>query len=98
MIRIKGLACGVLATVLAAAATTLTVLPADAAAADLPPGYTVGGTDVSHYAGTVDWSQAAANGVKFGWAKAAEGVDYVDETFDANYRDAKANGVIRSPF
>jgi hypothetical protein len=93
MIRMKGLAWGVLATVLTAAATTLTAPSAGAAPAALPSGYTVGGTDVSHYAGTVDWSQTAAKGVKFGWAKATEGLTYVDAQYAANYRNAKANGV-----
>ncbi|WP_214323718.1 GH25 family lysozyme [Nonomuraea sediminis] len=71
-------------------AIALGVQPAQAA---VPAGYTVGGTDVSNHAGTIDWAQTAAKGVKFGWAKATEGLDFVDATYNANYHNAKANGV-----
>ncbi|MFG1613256.1 GH25 family lysozyme [Nonomuraea wenchangensis] len=76
-----------------ATALSLLALGVRPAAAAVPPGYTVGGTDVSNHAGTIDWAQTAAKGVRFGWAKATEGLDFVDAQYSANYRNAKANGV-----
>jgi GH25 family lysozyme M1 (1,4-beta-N-acetylmuramidase) len=73
----------------AAGLVGVTALPAAA----LPPGYTVGGTDVSHHDGTIDWAQAAANGVRFGWAKATEGLHFVDDQYATNHQAAKDNGV-----
>jgi GH25 family lysozyme M1 (1,4-beta-N-acetylmuramidase) len=84
------LAAAVVAAVVAATGiVVLTALPAAA----LPPGYSVGGTDVSHHDGTIDWVQAAADGVHFGWAKATEGLDFVDDQFNTNYHGAKDNGI-----
>ncbi|MEW9534770.1 GH25 family lysozyme, partial [Microbispora sp. NPDC049125] len=74
-----------------AAAVMVAVTAAPAAA--VPSGYSVGGTDVSNHDGTINWSQTAAKGVKFGWAKATEGLDFVDGQFNANYHGAKDNGV-----
>ncbi|MEV7970929.1 GH25 family lysozyme [Sphaerisporangium sp. NPDC088356] len=64
-------------------------VPASAA----PAGYSVAGTDVSNHDGTINWGDVAAKGVKFGWAKATEGLDFVDPQFNANYHGAKNNGV-----
>ncbi|WP_248959394.1 GH25 family lysozyme [Sphaerisporangium perillae] len=79
----------VLALAAGAAMIVAMALPAGAA----PAGYSVLGTDVSNHDGAIDWSGVAAKGVKFGWAKATEGLDFVDPQYGANYRGAKSNGV-----
>lgn len=58
--------------------------------------------DVSRYQGTIDWAQVAAAGYKGAmlktvstnkkFSKRADGL-YIDPTFEANYRNAKAAGL-----
>ncbi|HEX3344060.1 MAG TPA: GH25 family lysozyme, partial [Polyangiaceae bacterium] len=58
----------------------------------------VKGVDVSHYDGTVDWAQAKAAGISFGYAKATESTDFVDPQFAANWSGMKAAGVARGAY
>ena len=68
-------------------------LPALATPANPPADYTVTGTDVSNHDETIDWDNTKANGVTFGWAKATEGLKFVDKTFEANLRAARDRGL-----
>jgi MYXO-CTERM domain-containing protein len=61
-------------------------------------GATVTGIDVSGYQGTVNWSQVAASGRKFGIAKATEGTNFIDSTFATNWSEMKKAGIIRSAY
>jgi len=63
-----------------------------------PPGYPVTGIDVSNHQGVIDWTSVAAAGAKFTYAKATEGVRFVDGYFDANNRGAKANGLFAGAY
>jgi GH25 family lysozyme M1 (1,4-beta-N-acetylmuramidase) len=56
------------------------------------------GIDVSHYQGTIDWTSAHNAGATFAFAKATEGVDFVDSNFAQNMIGAKAAGVIIGPY
>jgi lysozyme len=58
----------------------------------------VKGADVSHYDGTVDWTQAKAAGISFGFAKATESTDFVDPQFAANWSGMKAAGIARGAY
>ncbi|MEU7588284.1 GH25 family lysozyme [Micromonospora sp. NPDC049230] len=58
-----------------------------------PAGYTVGGIDVSHQQGTINWSQVAASGEKFAILKAANNTKFVDPDFTTNYLGAKTTGL-----
>ena len=58
--------------------------------APLPIGTTVDGIDVSHWQGTIDWSQVAGSGYRFAILKATEGQTFDDPNY-AGYRTA-ANG------
>ncbi len=58
-----------------------------------PAGYPVRGVDVSHHQGTINWKTVAASGQRFSYAKATEGVHFVDPSFAANNTGAKANGI-----
>jgi GH25 family lysozyme M1 (1,4-beta-N-acetylmuramidase) len=58
-----------------------------------PSGYPVTGIDVSAYQGSVNWASAVATGIRFAYIRASEQADIADSFFDANYRDAKANGL-----
>lgn len=51
------------------------------------------GIDVSHYQGTVDWPTVAANGISFAFAKASDGITYVDPQWTNNVTNATAAGV-----
>ena len=53
----------------------------------------VEGVDVSHYQGTIDWSQVASSGRQFAFAKATEGQTYNDPTFTTNRSGAKGAGL-----
>jgi lysozyme len=63
-----------------------------------PKDYPIQGIDVSKIQGDIDWSAVANSGVKFAWIKATEGVDYVDQRFQANWKGAKAAGVLRGAY
>jgi GH25 family lysozyme M1 (1,4-beta-N-acetylmuramidase) len=52
------------------------------------------GIDISHWQGTIDWTQVAASGKKFAFMKASEDIDYVDPTYSANRAAANANGLL----
>lgn len=51
------------------------------------------GIDVSHYQGTVNWSNVAADGVTFAMIKASEGTGYKDPMFVSNWAGCKNNNI-----
>ncbi|MFN4168681.1 MAG: glycoside hydrolase family 25 protein [Pannonibacter phragmitetus] len=59
---------------------------------------TVNGIDVSHYQGTVNWAQVAADGIGFTFIKATQGTSYVDPMFQTNWQGAKAAGLKCGPY
>jgi len=56
------------------------------------------GIDVSNYQGKIDWHAVKKSGVVFAFAKATEGVNFVDKTFAANFKAMKAAGIIRGAY
>ena len=58
----------------------------------------VQGIDVSHFQGTVDWQQVAAAGMAFAFAKATEGITYVDPQLAANWPGIRAAGLVRGAY
>lgn len=53
-----------------------------------------GGIDVSHYQGQINWREVARNGkVKYAFMKATESTTMVDNTFEYNVKEARANGI-----
>jgi lysozyme len=64
-----------------------------------PTTTSVGGVDVSSYQGAnIDWGAGADGGVKFGIAKATEGLTLVDPDFATNWAGMKAHGVVRGAY
>lgn len=61
-------------------------------------GTTVEGIDVSHWDGTVDWTQVKGAGRVFGIAKATQGTYFQDNQFAANWAAMKSAGVIRGAY
>jgi lysozyme len=59
---------------------------------------TVQGIDVSHFQGVVDWQQVAKAGMSFAFAKATEGITYVDPQFATNWAGIKAAGLVRGAY
>ena len=59
-----------------------------------PKAWQVFGVDVSSYQGEVDWSTLAEQGVVFAFCKATEGSGHVDPTFQQNWVNAQAAGVL----
>jgi GH25 family lysozyme M1 (1,4-beta-N-acetylmuramidase) len=53
----------------------------------------VPGIDVSHHQGVIDWSQVAASGQRFAFAKATEGRTFVDPNYAFNKSGAEMSGV-----
>ena len=51
------------------------------------------GIDVSHHQGPIDWSQVAAAGTRFAFAKATEGRNYIDPQYATNKAGAALSGV-----
>jgi len=58
----------------------------------------VPGIDVSHFQGTIAWSELAASEIRFGFIKATEGAGYVDPKFAANWLGARTAGVTRGAY
>src|SRR6478736_7831897 len=56
------------------------------------------GIDVSHFQGNIDWSAIRNVGIKFTFAKATEGVDFVDVNFHQYMSGAIAAGVPIGPY
>lgn len=59
---------------------------------------TVQGIDVSHFQGTVDWRQVAQAGMSFAFAKATEGITYLDPQFTNNWSGIQAAGLLRGAY
>ncbi|NPA75476.1 MAG: SH3 domain-containing protein [Euryarchaeota archaeon] len=53
----------------------------------------VKGVDVSHYQGTVNWTEVYQDGYRFAFVKATEGTTYVDSEFTANIKNAARAGL-----
>src|SRR4051794_20392276 len=58
-----------------------------------PTGTVIRGIDVTHFAGTIDWSAVRASGVVFAMAKATEANTVVDANFATYRQNAEAAGV-----
>ncbi|MES1242741.1 MAG: GH25 family lysozyme [Acidobacteriota bacterium] len=56
------------------------------------------GIDVSHYQGTVNWTEVAASGVVFAFAKATDGITYVDPQFSVNWPAMLSVGLLRGAY
>ena len=59
---------------------------------------TVQGIDVSHFQGVVDWQQVAQAGMSFAFAKATEGITYLDPEFTTNWAGIKTAGLLRGAY
>lgn len=67
------------------------------AAAVCPSGSTLSGVDVSQLNGVVDWTNVAADGVLFAFARVSNGTN-VDTLFASNYAGIKAAGMVRGAY
>ncbi len=56
------------------------------------------GIDISHWNGDIDWDKVRADGVVFAFAKATEGLTFVDNTFATHWPAMKAAGIIRGAY
>jgi GH25 family lysozyme M1 (1,4-beta-N-acetylmuramidase) len=68
------------------------------AAVVCPSGSVLEGVDVSEFDGSIDWTQVAASGRAFAFARLGDGSAFVDPTFDTNYAAIKAAGLIRGAY
>jgi len=60
----------------------------------------INGLDVSHWQGTINWTNVANDnaGYKFVFMKATEDTNYTDPTFNTNLAGAKAAGLMAGPY
>ncbi|HSD87024.1 MAG TPA: GH25 family lysozyme [Kofleriaceae bacterium] len=56
-------------------------------------GPTVKGIDVSYYQGTINWTSVKADGVKFAFIRASDGLNTIDSKFAANWSGSRSAGV-----
>lgn len=56
------------------------------------------GIDVSHFQGTVDWATVRQAGVQFAFAKATDGLTWIDPQFAVNWPGMKAAGILRGAY
>jgi len=75
---------------------TLIAVPALLAAATFPPSstLTMDGIDVSKWQGTIDFNAVKAAGVQLVYMRASYGEHSTDETFERNYANARAAGLL----
>jgi len=64
---------------------------------DLRPGERYG-VDVSNHQGEIDWERVVADDIGFAYIKATEGGDFVDRSFERNWKGAEAAGVDRGAY
>jgi lysozyme len=62
------------------------------------PQNSIPGIDVSHLQGVVNWPTVAASGEVFAFAKASEGITFVDGHFHDNWQGMSAAGVLRGAY
>ncbi|MCX6199292.1 MAG: GH25 family lysozyme [Bacteroidetes bacterium] len=55
---------------------------------------TILGIDVSHYQGSINWTQVAASGKVFAWVKSTEGVTYNDPNYTTYMSGGTSAGVV----
>ena len=72
--------------------------PSQAAAAGPTEPALISGVDVSHDQLLVDWPAVKMGGVAFAFAKATEGVTFVDEQFAANWSGMAAAHLLRAAY
>ncbi len=58
----------------------------------------VQGVDVSKWQASIDWKQVKAQGYEFAFIRASDGLNYPDGQFSANWKGAKAAGVLRGAY
>ena len=68
----------------------------NALAASFPPG--IPGMDVSAWQSNVNWAQAWADGGRFAYVKATEGLSYVSGQFAQQYNGSAAVGMVRGAY
>ena len=56
------------------------------------------GIDVSRFQGAINWTAVRSSGISFAFAKATEGIDFVDVRFTQNMAGATAAGVYIGPY
>lgn len=56
------------------------------------------GVDVSHWQGTVNWSQVRSDNVTFAFMKATEGTNYTDPSLAQNWAGARQVGIFRAAY
>lgn len=63
-----------------------------------PKGFEVGGIDISHHNGDLDWELLKQHGLGFVYMKATEGVGHKDKRFEDNYASAQATNTIKGVY
>lgn len=74
---------------------TLVSLSTQCLAVVCPYGTTLPGVDVSHFDGSINWTNVKTAGIVFAYARATEGTTFTDPEFGANWADMKAAGIVR---
>lgn len=68
-----------------------------------PEGYEIHGIDISHYQGAINWEKVRNvelddSPLRFIFIKATEGTDLMDDYFNENWYQARANGFLRGAY
>lgn len=56
------------------------------------------GIDVSHFQGSVNWTEVAGAGIVFAFVKATEGITYVDPELAVNWAAMQSAGLLRGAY
>lgn len=66
--------------------------------ADMSSSSNAVGIDVSHHKGVVTWAEVKSAGILFAFAKATEGISFVDSEFYRNWFNMRQHGVFRGAY
>lgn len=55
--------------------------------------YLIKGIDISHYQGKINWKSIPAQGIRFVYIKATQGINFQDKRFIYNWRESKKNKI-----
>lgn len=58
----------------------------------------VAGIDISHWDGTINWSEVNGESIYFVYMKATEGTDFIDPSFEANWNGIRSTSLRRGAY
>jgi lysozyme len=75
-----------------------TSLPIQIKQVPIKKDYPIKGIDISHYQGKINWRNISAQGIRFVYIKASQGINFQDKRFQYNWTETKKNKIPRGAY